>query len=212
MKILYLGSDPARFAGDDEVTHLQIIEIVPRKVEGLKWIFDDWEEYTHLLFTSKHAVSIFYEFMKGYGFSPKHPVIAVGQSTAKAARERGWENLFSASDESQEGLLQALKRKNWGRSEYILMPRSSLARGTLLNFLLERDIRHQVCDIYDTVPKEALLPDLEQFDQIFFSSPSTVHAFFSQIDRMPKRPKLEAIGPVTWQNLARAINIFQTNH
>jgi len=211
VKILYLGSDPSRFASEGDVTHLQLIEIVPRPIEEIEWVLADWEEYTHLLFTSKHAVSLFFSLLKSRGFAPKHSVIAVGQTTAKIAVQYGWKEPLCASSECQEGVLDLLRKMDWKSSDYILMPRSSLARGALENYCIEQNLRHQVCDLYDTIPKKVLLPDLEQFDQIFFSSPSTVKAFFSLIQKLPKRPELKAIGSVTQQNLAKAVNTISSS-
>jgi uroporphyrinogen-III synthase len=210
MKVLYLGSDPTRFVHEGDVTHLQIIDIIPRPFTELEWMFSDWEEYTHILFTSKHAVSIFFDLLKMKGLSLNQTIIVVGRTTAKAVENHSWTKPLCAVTESQEGILELLRKIHWHESDYILIPRSSLARGSLADFFLERNLRHQVCDLYDTISKRVDFPDLEQFDQIYFSSPSTVTAFFSQIEKLPKHPELKAIGPVTWQNLTRAINIFDT--
>jgi uroporphyrinogen-III synthase len=83
------------------------------------------------------------------------------------------------------------------------MPRSSLSRPILANFFNEREIRYQACDLYDTLsqwiePK----PDLDQVNEVVFTSPSTVKAFLEIFGGLPKGIKCLAIGPVTQQALA----------
>ena len=82
------------------------------------------------------------------------------------------------------------------------MPRSSLSRPILVNFFQQRYILYQACDLYDTVA-QALepKPNLDEVEEIVFTSPSTVSAFLEIFGSLPKGKKLIAIGPVTEQVL-----------
>jgi len=207
--VLYLGSDPSRFfcSAEVKITHLPLFEVVPRDytLPSLLCVLSDWHDYSHMIFTSKHAVSVLVEALTYHVLPPpkkESVVIAIGKSTAKVLEQRGWKVSFCAVEERQEGILSLLRSIEWKEESYAFYPRSSLARKSLEVFLLEREIRHQVCDLYDTVAKSVdLWPDLEAFDEIFFTSPSTVAIFFSKITALPKRPQLKAIGPITFEAL-----------
>src|SRR5271167_1269331 len=101
--ILYLGTDPTQFEARGKAAghliHYPVIKIVPRPVDHpeIRQAFDDVDEYTHLIFTSKNAVKIFFDdlaFLKIYpsylksclGISvenlKKKTVIAIGHVTA----------------------------------------------------------------------------------------------------------------------------------
>lgn len=195
-----------------DVTDLQVIEIIPRSfsLPVIQHVLSEWEEYTHLLFTSQHAVSIFSAILERYCLKPKHQAIAIGKNTCQKLVGLGWKDPICSQEESQEGLLSLLRHMRLEESWYFCLPRSALARNSLEIFFSIHGVRHQICDIYDTVPKQFSLPDLEEFDEILFSSPSSVSSFFAQIDKLPVRPALRAIGPVTWQNLLSRINMAQS--
>jgi uroporphyrinogen-III synthase len=85
---------------------------------------------------------------------------------------------------------------------YFFYPRSSKARPVLSYYLRVRKLRHQVCDLYDTLDHSgALLPPLEKFDEIVFTSPSTVEAFQKIQVTLPKNIIIKAIGPITKASL-----------
>ncbi|MBS3903988.1 MAG: uroporphyrinogen-III synthase [Simkania sp.] len=215
-KILYLGSNPHWIAKDNvEVVHLQLFDIVPRSwyLPSIAVALTDWTQYTHMIFTSKHAVKILQDILPYYQLLiPQNTQrIAVGQTTAKVLEQNGWGTPWIAREERQEGIIQLLRTIEWNEDSYVLFPRSALSRGGIEQFFLERMIRYQICDLYDTYPRRIEpFPDLEEFDEILFTSPSTVAAFFSQVQTLPKRPCLRAIGEVTWQNLVRATMICTT--
>ncbi len=214
-KVLYLGSDPKRFFPENaEVIHFPLIEIIPRSpyLPQIVSSIADWHEYTHIVFTSKHAVEILANVLQVHRLAPHNcEIFAVGSSTARALENFGWKVSQTAQEEIQEGIVDLLRGIHWTNTSYVLLPRSALARGVIEQFLLERMLRYQICDLYDTVPRAVrVMPDLEQFDEIFFTSPSTVSAFFAQVKILPQRPILRAIGEVTLQNLARATMICST--
>jgi uroporphyrinogen-III synthase len=58
-------------------------------------------------------------------------------------------------------------------------------------------------DLYETVAQRVEpVPDLRLFDEIVFTSPSTVDAFFEIFGHIPSGKKIVAIGPVTADRLA----------
>jgi uroporphyrinogen-III synthase len=207
--ILYLGTDPTQFESQNRpsghLIHYPVIKIVPRALESpeLKQAYDEFEAYTHLLFTSKNAVKVFFGHLCP-NLSAKI-TIAIGEVTAAHLRVQGVQPQFIAQDETQEGVIQLLNQLDLNNA-YFFMPRSSLSRPLLTNFFKEHQIRHQACDLYDTVTQ--ILeprPDLNRIDEIIFTSPSTVNAFLEIFGKLPKGKKLTAVGPITEQALLKCV-------
>jgi uroporphyrinogen-III synthase len=208
---LYLGTNPATFESQGyargHLIHYPVIKIVPRSLEhlDLKQAYAELSEFTHLIFTSKNAVKIFFQHLADLKQSAealqKKTMIAIGTVTAAHLAIQGLVPQLVAKEETQEGVIQLLNSMPLEQA-YIFMPRSALSRPVLANFFKERNIRFQACDLYDTVtqilePK----PDLDQVDEIVFTSPSTVNAFLEIFGILPKNKRLIAIGPVTEEAL-----------
>lgn len=190
-------------------THFPLIEIVPRPFDSpeITSAFADIPQYTHIIFTSKSGVDVFFNCMKHHGHETikGKEVIAVGKATAGRLREKGVEGAVIATDETQEGVIHMLAMEDLDDA-YILLPQSSRARPSLAQTLLLRRVRHQLCHLYDTrVKKSDVKPDLESFDEIIFTSPSTVDAFIEIFGSLPKGKKLTSIGPITSQKLKLSI-------
>ncbi len=204
---LYLGTDPSEFAAKESepfhLIHYPLIKVVQKELScpEVKQAFDDIEGYTHLIFTSKNAVAIFMDHLATLEI-PVHRlgtknVIAVGQVTAAHLHARGLPAQHTAKEETQEGVVQLLQGLDL-ENAYLFMPRSSLSRPVIVNYLQECQIRYQACDIYDTlVQRIEPKPDLSQIDEIVFTSPSTVRAFIEIFGQLPKEKKCVPIGPVT---------------
>lgn len=206
--LLYLGTDPTKYVSDAIVTHCKMIEIVPRKFDSfdIKYQMEDLADYTHIIFTSKHAVNIFMEALHFYGYSKeclkKKEYLVIGSSTAKALQDAGINHMHVAAKETQEGVIDLLDILNLEQS-YIFYPRSSRARPTLSYYLRIRQLRHQICDLYDTKAASLIdLPILSEFDEVVFTSPSIVEAFFEHFSVIPSSLKLTAIGPITKESLS----------
>jgi uroporphyrinogen-III synthase len=204
---LYLGSDPSSIKRAGRVIHYPVIKIVPRPAfsQKIKSALGEIASYTHLIFTSKHAVQIFFAHLKtlqldGIELASKC-VIAIGDSTARVLTEYGVKVACIAKEKTQEGIISELSLLDLDQA-YVLLPRSSLARDALLHFLQEHAVRHQVCDLYDTLPH---IPekriDLNEVDEVVFTSPSTVKAFFEIFPSLPQKITITAIGPVTAEAL-----------
>lgn len=204
-KILYTGLNPKHFG--KEVTHFPLIEIVPRAFNrfDITCSFDDIPEYTHIIFTSKSGVEVFFSCLKEKGYTEKDlegkEIVAVGKVTAKYLEAKGVKVSKVADTETQEGVIHLLALEDLGKS-YVFLPQSSRARCALVQSLIHRGVRHQRCDLYDTRVKiPTVRPTLESFDEIIFTSPSTVDAFKKVFGNVPKGKKITAIGPVTRSKL-----------
>jgi len=199
-KKLYVGLNPK---GD--VTHLPLIEIVPRPFDqvDIASVFADIPLYTHIIFTSKSGVEVFFDCLRHHGFDKIEgkKIFAVGKRTAEKLKENGLKPSHIATQETQEGVIHLLAMEDLDEA-YVLLPQSSKARPSLANTLMLRRVRHQLCHLYDTrVKVPTVKPDLETFDEIIFTSPSTVDAFIEVFGGIPKGKKLTSIGPITERKL-----------
>lgn len=185
MRILYLGLRPK--AG---TFHYPVIRT--EFCAELSEAFELWPQFSHVIFTSQTTV----EYWPGPW---DKQVIAIGDATANAMRRRGARPLI-APFATQEGVIELIKNIKG----YFFIPRSRLARSLLTDFLEEKKIPFYALDLYDTrFQKLEPVPNLDDFDEIVFTSPSTVEGFLRIYGRLPKGKKLSSIGPVTERALKK---------
>lgn len=200
-RVLYLGTHPHHYSTEGEVLSYPIIRLVPRPIP--QHILDDIPLYTHVVFTSKNGVTLFFEALNEKANLANKTLIALGQSTAERLKAHGYKATFIADEESQEGIISLLRPMDLDEA-YILLPHSSLARKKLEHFFQDREIRYQVCELYDTLTqKTEPVPDLGSIDEIVFTSPSTVRAFMEIFAHFPKDKTLTCIGPITQAELIK---------
>jgi uroporphyrinogen-III synthase len=209
---LYLGSDPKHYQTENQLYHYPVIKIVPRPFDApeIRIILDDLQEFTHFLFTSKNSVRVFFECLKtrkaDLSVLQNKCFICVGKITANVLNQEGFQAYLVAKDETQEGIIQELKFLDL-ENAYVLFPRSTLSRPAIANFLAMHQVRHQLCDLYDTeFQKIEPVPNLHQFDEIVFTSPSTIKGFFKIFSQIPKDIKIKTLGPITtrtWTDVSR---------
>lgn len=210
-KTLYLGTDPSYFFLEGHIIHYPIIKIIPRTLADpeLKASFDDLQEYTHIIFTSKNAVKVFFDIArsiyKDLSFLQERSIFAIGKVTCDALKKEGFVPVVVSSDETQEGMIKELELEDLEEA-YVFFPRSSLSRPVLLDYLYKNGIRHQACNLYDTVAHlPGPPPNLKQIDEIVFTSPSTVEAFYSLFGFIPTDKSLKVIGPITEEALLQRL-------
>lgn len=167
--------------------------------------FENFKTYTHLIFTSRNAVSIFFDLAASFNLpleEIKSKIVAVvGQRTAE--KLMGYQLIanYIAEEETAEGIVKVLKNLDLQYS-HVFLPQSSLARPVISDWLKEQNIKCTSCYIYDTefnLPKD--LPDLADFEKIVFTSPSVVNAFLKAYGSLPLDKMLIPIGSVTDQHL-----------
>lgn len=213
-KVLYLGLEVSQKFQGAEITHYPIIRIVPRDAhsEEIQASFQEIAAYTHLIFTSKSAVDIFFKFRSQFNIDLccllEKNFIAVGVATASSLQKHGVQSIKVASEETAEGVVQLLRTMPLDDA-YLLWPCSAMARSVLTDFFHERRIKFRKCIFYDTVLHQPYSPpNLDQFDEIIFTSPSTVDAFLKIYGSFPQHANLRAIGPITQEHLMRLGGLF----
>ncbi len=189
MRTLYLGLDPSRYS--KKVTHYPIIETVPIQTldEPTKAA---WHFATHILFTSRSAVKHWFALSS----IAEQEVFAVGPGTLAALQELNVDATV-APFATQEGMIELLEATDLSKA-YLFWPKSASARQVLGDYLKKRKLRFYAFDLYETrtqAPKP--LPNLNDFDELVFTSPSTIAAFLQIFGAIPKHKKITCIGPVT---------------
>jgi uroporphyrinogen-III synthase len=208
-KTLYLGLEIPPDLQAESIVHCPFIRIVPKPFDDPAMIsaFRNFHSFTHLIFTSRSAVSIFFDLVQSFQINETEiidkTIISVGKRTAEKLKKYGIESDLIAGEETAEGILEILQLLDLKMS-YFFLPQSSIARPVISEWLAKRQIAHLACSIYDTLPNlPEPLPDLNQFDRIIFTSPSVVSAFIQGYHSLPNDKILTCIGPVTESHLQK---------
>ena len=185
-KVLYVGLDPTRYIAANKadvlVVHCPIIQTKSNQVK-----LSDWSEITHVLFTSPSAVNYWHFPLEG------KTIISIGLATSAALPVTSLIAPFA----TQEGVIALLETIDLTNA-YLLWPKSSKSRPLLIEYLQKRQIRFRAIDLYETsVCSPEMLPNLADFEEIVFTSPSTVAAFVQIFGPLPSDKQLTAIGPIT---------------
>ncbi|HEY4831483.1 MAG TPA: uroporphyrinogen-III synthase [Waddliaceae bacterium] len=203
--ILYLGIDPSRYLHSGILHHLPLIRTIPRPFQGeIKMQFENSGRYTHVLFTSRTTIPLYLDFASKAGFSlsmlQEKIYLSIGQSTTQRLEEAGLTATYTTCVETGEGIVSLLESIPLSQA-HLFFPRSAQGRSVITHYLEKREMPFTLVDLYDTEPNPVILPDLEQFDEIVFTSPSTVHAFYAQTKKLPPLEKCVALGPITASTL-----------
>ena len=206
-RILYLGLDPANYPAQAKVDHWPIIQIVPRPLTeySIQKALKRFDEYTHVIITSKSAVGILKDYLPLIGITfeswAAKTTLAQGKVTAKHLQACGIKPARIASEETAEGLIHEIKQLDLTNAHFF-WPHSSESRPVLADFFDAQSIRCTPCILYDPKPRiPGKLPDLGNYDEIVFTSPSTVNAFLEVFGKFPPHLTLTPIGPVTARHL-----------
>ncbi len=182
---LYLGLRVPPFL-QGKVFHAPLIEVVPLQVDPSFLREERRDRYTHLLFTSQTAVSLFFSYCAQENISLKglqeKEWIAVGPSTQKQLQMR---NILAKVPNvyTQEGIQSLFPGK---RGAFVLWPRSFLAREDLLLFFEKEKILYEAPSLY-TLKYKSFSEEIpwKEIEGVIFTSSSTVHAFFALNKQAP---------------------------
>jgi uroporphyrinogen-III synthase len=194
MKTLYLGLDPSRFPYSGTLFHYPVIRT--ERIEGADFFTAQelWPDVTHVIFTSQTAVSYWDLDLRG------KTAIAIGEPTRDALLIRHPQPLL-APKATQEGVIELLQTLDL-QTAFLFLPHSSRARKKLTDFLQMSRLHFFSLNLYDTLfQKVEPVPNLDDFDEIVFTSPSTVEGFLRIYGQLPVGKQLTPIGPITAQAL-----------
>lgn len=207
-RILYLGLDPKNYITEkasfhNEIVHWPIIEVAPRPLSDpiVYASISRFKEYSHLILTSKTTVTILHDYLIKIGIDKsewsKKINLVVGSATAAYLNAWGITSVVVAKEERAEGILQLMNGMDLNGAHFFY-PHSTLSRPLIEEHLKCFSLRYTACLLYDTFcTNKEVCPDPNQFDEIVFTSPSTVRAFLQIYGKFPLQVNLTAIGPIT---------------
>ncbi len=183
---------------DPNILHFPLIEIIPVPQEELGPV--DLSEISHIIFTSKTAVNLWYEYFGADNLQEKI-LISVGKGTSREIEKKGLHVPYTAQEESAEGIVKLLEEVCVS-CDKIFWPHAEGARRVISEYCRKMNINLTERILYKTITKKLeSLPDLTSFEKIYFSSPSSVEAFFALFPNPPSHLAFETIGPITLQQL-----------
>lgn len=197
--ILYLGLSMRHYPRKKMADHYPVIRIVERK--DIDQYIHTLHQYTHILFTSQVSVDLFFKRVK----QVFQTCIAVGPFTSQRLEMYGVKALYPKIF-TQEGLIDLLTESSLEGCSFFL-PRSSIARRKIDAFLSDQHIPYTVCSLYD-IKFQMLepIPNLLTYQEIVFTSPSTVESFFQIFKQIPKTVRCTCIGPITQKALLQRLS------
>jgi uroporphyrinogen-III synthase len=205
MTVLYLGPTIPTVLEGENIVHYPVINILPRPVDDADIVkaTEDWGNFTDLIFTSKTAVQLASKCFPPFLIS--HKVYAVGTATANCIRQIHRGDLFTANEETAEGVIKLLGGLLPAKA-CVIWPRASRARSIITDWLTNEKICHQAPVLYDTeLGGTEPPPPLDHIDTIYFSSPSTVDGFLKMYGSIPKNKEIVTIGPITQKHLNKHV-------
>lgn len=207
---LYLGLRfPKHLA--NEAVHHPIITIVPKVFDKIAQnnLLKELLSSSHLLFTSQTAVELIaklYSQIATEALKGKMG-IAVGKKTALMMKSFGMNTLAVAKEETAEGVIALFEEImiDKARSK-IFWPHSVKSRDVLKSYFQKEGYCFVEYDLYDTVTNFMIdKVDLALFDEIIFSSSSTVDAFLERYKQFPAHARLTPIGPITAERISSSL-------
>lgn len=187
---------------------LPAIKIEKNDDKDLKNEINNIREYTHIVFTSRNGVEVFFETIDKMGLDSRVlfglKVCSIGTRTSEELLKRGIKSDIVPKRFVAESLFEEMK-ETLKKSDKILIPRSENARDFLVDKLRE------ICDVteiysYKTIidkKSEEIAKDVlnDDIDYITFTSSSTVKNLITIVGNdyknILKNKKLVSIGPIT---------------
>ncbi len=194
-KRLYLGLE----SPDSHNTHFPIIET--HLLAQNKEQFLQVEKATNLIMTSKTAVRYFLQVAEEFQISPtaylEKSCFSVGKETTRLLEECGFQRICTATNETSDGVIEKMMSFDL-QTALLFWPHSAKSSRKIPDYLHSINVQLVDCVLYDTTTKKhSSLPNIAEFDELFFSSPSCVTAYLELFGALPKNKTLLAQGPVT---------------
>ncbi len=207
-KIFFTGLSKERFFIKGTYFHLPLVKIKPMKDYRE---FDNYIKhisvYDWIVFASRYGVEYFFKRLKILGLDARilyrAGIAAVGGSTKNRLLDFGIKADLVPKDESSAGLIEKFSKLNL-KDKKIFLPRSDLSgKG------LDDGLRKLGASVISSFAYRNVMPDslpdlnLEDFDEIFFTSPSSVRNFKKKYKKVPGKVRIRSIGEVTLKEIKK---------
>jgi uroporphyrinogen III methyltransferase/synthase len=207
-KILFTGLSKDRFFIKGTYFHVPLIEIKP--MPDYKE-FDNYikgiSDYDWIIFASRYAVEYFFKRLKTVRLDARSlngiKIAAIGSSTKNRLLDFGIKADLVPEVESSKGLIEEFKKID-PENKKIFLPRSDISDKGLEVELKKSGAKVTTSFAYRNVMPDNLPDlDLKDFDELVFTSPSTVRNFKKRYKRLPRKVKIRYIGDVTLKELKK---------
>ncbi len=201
-KILYTGISKERFFEDARYFHIPLIKLVQM---GSYKEFDNYlkkiANFDWIIFTSRYGVEYFFKRLHKIPYDARAlngiNIAAIGNSTNGRLLDFGVMADLVPKKESSEGLRAEFQKVDL-KGKKIFLPRSDISDKGLNAFLAGLGAEVTEGLAYRNIARGDLPElDIEFFDEIFFTSPSTVRSFKARYKKIPRGVKVRCIGDVT---------------
>lgn len=213
-RTLFTGLSAEDFHLKGTRDHIPLIEI--RACEDYKE-FDGYlksiSSFDWIVFTSRFAVEYFFKRLKVVGFDIRKlagiNVAVIGEVTKNKLQQYAILADLVPKKESSAGLIADFKKIDL-KGKKIFLPRSSLSDKGLVKALEKRGASVTASVAYTNVMPDDL-PDLDLnvYQEIVFTSPSTVRNFKKRYGTPPKNVTIKCIGNVTLKEAKRCRFVAQ---
>jgi uroporphyrinogen III methyltransferase/synthase len=209
-KILFTGLSQERFFIKGTYFHLPLIKIGPlddyREFDNY---LKDIKKFDWIVFASRYGVEYFFKRLKAINSDSRLlaniKIGAIGTSTKRHLLDFGILADLVPKKESSEGLVSEFKKIDI-KNKKIFLPRSNISDKGLEKELEKLGANVRTSFAYRNVmPKDLPDLDLNFFDEIMFTSPSTVRNFKKRYKKIPKHIKVKCIGEVTFEVMGELI-------
>jgi len=207
-RVLFTGLSKERFFTDGTYYHLPLIDIGP--LEDYKE-FDSHlkkiRQFDWIVFASRYGVEHFFRRLKKIGHDSRIlnniKIAGVGNSTKARLLDFGISADLVPQKESSEGLIEEFEKIDI-RGKNIFLPRSDISDKGLEKAFQKLGAIIATSSAYtNRISRDLPDLDLTSFDEVMFTSPSTVRNFRKRYVRLPKHVKARCIGDVTLREAKR---------
>lgn len=211
-RILFTGLSKERYFERGSYFHLPLIRIKPlddyskfdKKLTIIKQF--DW-----IVFASRYGVEYFFKRLKHLKQDVRTlsgiKIAAVGNSTANKLLDFGLFADLVPKNESSVGLAKEFSAKSGKlnlKSKKIFLPRSDLSDKGLSDAFEKLGAKVTSSVAYcNVMPDDLPELDLSFFNEIIFTSPSTVRNFKKKYKKIPANIKVKYIGKITEKQLKK---------
>ena len=207
-RILFTGLSKERLFTKGTYFHLPLIKIEPM---GNYKEFDGYlkniKEFDWIVVASRYGAEYFFKRLRAIGLDSRVladiRLAAVGNSTKNRLLDYGIFADLVPEKESSKGLIAEFKKIDL-KNKKIFLPRSDISDKGLQKALERLGAKVTTGFAYrNVIPKDLPDLDLNFFDEIMFTSPSTVRNFMKRYKKAPKDVEIKCIGDVTLREAER---------
>ena len=207
-RVLFTGLSEERYFEDKSYFHLPLIEIKPLEdYSNFDCYIRNIGKFDWIVFASRFGVLYFFERLKKLGLDARAlnniNIACVGNSTANRLLDFGVLTDLVPKNESSKGLIEEFKNVGL-KGTRVFLPRSDISDKGLGKALENLGAICATSAAYKNVlPRDLPELDLKFFDEIIFTSPSTVRNFKKRYGKLTRKVKIRCIGGVTLKEAKR---------